>query len=54
VKQAGVLEIPLYKNLSSEARKQVFRDLADYTKAFDAKHGTKIYDALLRNGFPAP
>jgi len=30
------------------------RDLADYTKAFDAKHGTQLYDSMIRNGFPGP
>jgi hypothetical protein len=28
------------------------RDLADYTRAFDAKHGTQLYESMLRNGFP--
>ena len=29
-------------------------DLAAYAKNFDAEHGTKLFDALLKNGFPAP
>jgi hypothetical protein len=28
------------------------RDLADYTKAFDTKYGTELYDSMIRNGFP--
>ena len=43
-----------YDNLSPEARKQALRDLADYVKAFDAKYGTKLYDAMLKNGFERP
>jgi hypothetical protein len=30
------------------------RDLADYTKAFDAKNGTQLYDSMTSNGFPGP
>lgn len=33
---------------------QVLWTLADFTRAFDAKRGTKIYDALLKERFPAP
>jgi RHS repeat-associated protein len=43
-----------YDNLVGAARQQMYRDLADYTKAFDAAHGTQLYDAMLRNGFPGP
>jgi RHS repeat-associated protein len=43
-----------YRTLGSAASKQVLRDLADYTKAFDAKYGTKLYDAMIRNGFREP
>jgi hypothetical protein len=35
-------------------RQQALQTLATYTKKFDAEHGTKLYDVLLRNGFPAP
>lgn len=41
-----------YENLSQ--RTQMLRDLGDYTRAFDAKHGTKLYDAMIQNGFPLP
>jgi hypothetical protein len=43
-----------YEQLDGLARQQMYRDLADYTKAFDAKYGTKLYDAMLKEGFPAP
>jgi hypothetical protein len=43
-----------YEKLGPEAKQEVLRDLAAYTKAFDAKYGTKLYDALLSNGFPGP
>ena len=43
-----------YENLAPAARDQVLRDLGDYTKAFDAKYGTRLYDAMLHNGFPLP
>ncbi|HEY5569057.1 MAG TPA: RHS repeat-associated core domain-containing protein [Gammaproteobacteria bacterium] len=46
--------IEYYEALSPAGRQQVARDLAAYTKAFDAKHGTQLYDAMLRNGFPGP
>lgn len=41
-----------YKNLAPEARQQMQRDLTDYTKAFDAKNGTQLYNSMIRNGFP--
>jgi hypothetical protein len=41
-----------YDNLSAVARKQMERDLADYTKAFDAKYGTNLWQSMLDNGFP--
>ena len=41
-----------YKKLGPAAKKQVLRDLAAYTKAFDAKYGTHIYEGLIKNGFP--
>jgi hypothetical protein len=43
-----------YEGLEQAARRQVLGDLAAYTKAFDAKYGTKLYDAMIRNGFPGP
>jgi hypothetical protein len=45
-----------YESLDPVARQQALTDLAAYTKAFDAKskYGTKPYDPLLENGFPAP
>jgi hypothetical protein len=41
-----------YSKLSPEAKLQAHRDLVTYTKAFDAKHGTKLHEAMLKNGFP--
>jgi hypothetical protein len=26
-------------------------DLANYTKAFDAKYGTNLYELMIKNGF---
>ena len=43
-----------YDNLSPQAKQQLARDLAAYTKAFDAKYGTRLYDSMVRNGFSAP
>jgi hypothetical protein len=43
-----------YDNLSPQAKQQLIRDLAAYTKAFDAKYGTRLYDSMVRNGFPDP
>ena len=43
-----------YQKLAPAARDQVLRDLSDYTRAFDTKHGTNIFDALVKAGFPAP
>jgi hypothetical protein len=43
-----------YENLGPAARQQMQRDLADYTKAFDSKNGTQLYDSMIRNGFPGP
>ncbi len=43
-----------YASLGPIERQQTLQTLATYTKNFDTKHGTKLYDALLRNGFPAP
>jgi RHS repeat-associated protein len=41
-----------YKGLGPAARKKVLSDLAAYTKAFDAKYGTNLYEQLVKNGFP--
>ena len=41
-----------YQNLGPAAKAEVLRDLATYTRAFDAKHGTNIFDALVKAGFP--
>ena len=43
-----------YENLGPTERQQALEYLATYTKNFDAEHGTKLYDALIKNGFPAP
>jgi hypothetical protein len=43
-----------YKSRSPTERQEDLQQFAKHTKEFDAKHGTKLYDALLKNGFPAP
>jgi hypothetical protein len=43
-----------YESLGPTERQQALQVLASHTQKFDAEHGTKIYDALLKNGFPAP
>ncbi len=41
-----------YSELGFAARTQAYGDLAAYTKAFDGKHGTSLWNALIENGFP--
>lgn len=48
-RQAGTA---YYEALSPAARTQALQDLAAYTKAFDAKNGTNLYEAMVREGFP--
>ena len=43
-----------YESRGPTERQENLQYLATYTKNFDAKHGTKLYDALIKNGFPAP
>jgi RHS repeat-associated protein len=43
-----------YESLSPSAQRQMLQDLGDYTKAFDKKHGTQLYDAMIREGFLGP
>jgi RHS repeat-associated protein len=43
-----------YEGLAPAARSQVLQDLAAYTRAFDAKHGTQLFDALVKAGVPLP
>lgn len=43
-----------YESLSPTKRQDALRTLAEETKKFDAEHGTKLYDAMLKNGFPEP
>lgn len=43
-----------YESMGPAERQQALQALATCTKKFDAAHGTKLYDALLKNGFPAP
>jgi hypothetical protein len=43
-----------YAALGPEARAQMLQDLGAYTKWFDAKYGTKLYEAMARNGFGGP
>jgi len=44
----------LCSNLTGAVRKQLYEDVATYIKAFDAKNGTKIYEAMVKEGFPVP
>ncbi|MBX3423833.1 MAG: hypothetical protein KF752_19935 [Pirellulaceae bacterium] len=41
-----------FDNLSATGRAQLAADLAAYTKAFDLKHGTNLWQSMLNNGFP--
>ena len=43
-----------YENLSSEELAVAYKKLSEYTRAFDAKYGTKLYDAMKAAGFPGP
>lgn len=43
-----------YQSLSPEKKQEVFRKFAERTKEFDAEHGTELYNALIKNGFPEP
>jgi uncharacterized protein RhaS with RHS repeats len=43
-----------YDGLGANARRQMMQDLAAYTRAFDQKYGTRLHDALIKNGFPDP
>jgi RHS repeat-associated protein len=43
-----------YDSLTGVDQQQVLKDLADYTKGFDAAHGTKLYNAMIKEGFPLP
>ncbi len=50
-RQKGTL---YYEGLTGAAKEKVLQDLAVYTKSFDAKYGTKLYDAMIKEGFPIP
>jgi hypothetical protein len=41
-----------YDNLSPVARGLMLRKLGEYTKSFDAKNGTNLFDAMAREAFP--
>jgi hypothetical protein len=41
-----------YNNMTPDARRQMLRELGAYTKVFDAKNGTNLFDAMVREGFP--
>lgn len=41
-----------YDNMSRSDRQQMLRGLARYTKDFDKRHGTKLYEMMRKNGFP--
>jgi RHS repeat-associated protein len=43
-----------YESLTGAAQQQTLQDLADYTRAFDAKYGTQLYRAMMNEGFPLP
>jgi hypothetical protein len=42
-----------YEGLTGAARKQMYQQLGDYTKAFDSANNTKLFEAMLKEGFPA-
>jgi RHS repeat-associated protein len=42
-----------YQTMSATERKVMERELLEYTRAFDAKYGTKLYNAMVREGFGA-
>jgi hypothetical protein len=41
-----------YEGLRGGAKEQMQQDLAAYTKGFDAKYGTSLFESMLKNGFP--
>ena len=41
-----------YRSLKPATLRQIHNQMAVYTRAFDAKYGTKIWDVMVRNGFP--
>ena len=41
-----------YDNLGAAGRRQMLEDLDAYTKAFDAKYNTNLWQSMLNNGFP--
>lgn len=43
-----------YQSLGPAARQQMLQDLGAYVRAFDAKHQTELYKAMVDNGFPVP
>ena len=42
-----------YDNLGAAERMQMLGDLDAYTKAFDAKYNTNLWQSMLNNGFPS-
>lgn len=43
-----------YENLSASDLASKLKEVGEYTKAFDAKYGTNLYDAMIKEGFPVP
>ncbi len=43
-----------FSALPAEERSSLFDEIANLTKAFDAEHGTDIYNAMIKAGFPGP
>jgi hypothetical protein len=41
-----------YDGLTGAARTRLEQQLASFTKQFDARYGTSLWEAMLRNGFP--
>ena len=41
-----------YDSLQGARGVRMYEKLRDYTKAFDATHGTKLFDAMRKEGFP--
>jgi len=41
-----------FPSLPADDQAQVLQALKNYTQGFDAKYGTHLYDAMVREGFP--
>jgi hypothetical protein len=41
-----------FEDLSPQERRALFRAIGEFSKLFDGKYGTHIYQDMIRNGFP--